>query len=98
MGIGGEQQDTAAGGEHEHGTDKCLLDLRPALLGEIEDQRPEQRSSDRHCLYLPSTRLPVEVVCRDETKTRHLSHRQVKEDNAALQHPAAQRHMGGRHQ
>jgi hypothetical protein len=46
----------------------------------------------------PAVGGEIQRVRRDHAEHGQLRHRQVEEDDAARQHPAPQRHVGGQHQ
>ena len=92
-GVAGEQQDAEGGGENERHTDNRLLDLGPAFVGEVQDQRGKECGTDGGNLHHPAVRLPTERVGGDDAEAGYLCDRKVNEDDAAAQHLGAERHV-----
>jgi len=96
--VAGEQQQASARRQHEQHADQRLLDLRPAALGPGQHQGSEQRRRQRRHLNRPALRLEPHRVRRNDANSGDLRDRQVDENDPAIEHLGAQRHVRGQHQ
>jgi hypothetical protein len=98
VGIVAEQNDLSACGHHKDDPDHRLLKAGEAALSPNQEGGCNEGGGDSTDLDRPAVGLPAHRVGSDHSEPGDLGDRQIDEDDPALEHELAQRHMRRKYQ